>query len=724
MSKLLVNLFMLKTRLIVNTYTVTTLPLYYAIQKPWRTLKEANQVKTKKFVTKNGELVWERNHPSPEHEFLKYSSYAEVLKHMPDQYSDDRIVLGKRDVIKETVEMDENGNIVKVDGKVLRKFVLSDSYKWMTLKEMMQRVDNIAKGLVKFGVKKGDKVVIWADTRLEWSLCSLAIMKINATLTTLFSNLGTPGLIYGINQTEATTIITTIDLLPKLKSFLKDVPNVKSIIYIKNPKDVFNEEFPEDIAIKSVEQLEELGAENKNVISFDLPKNPDEIAVIMYTSGTTGNPKAVCISHRQLMASLKALVSNTTEQMARDADRHVYMSYLPLAHILGFTFEMFLLFGGVRIGYSSPFTLTDSSPGHVSGQVGDARLLKPSSMTAVPLVLDRIYKEIYDKLNARTPISAPLFTYLMEYKIRWKTRGYDTPIINRLFCKKVSEAVGGQLEYIMVGGAALNPRTQSILKAAFNMKQVVQGYGATETCGGVMGMYIDDLTYNRIGIPFEGAKIKLVDWKEGGYLTGDQPNPRGEIVVGSDIVALGYYKAPELTAEAFVTDSDGVRWFYTGDIAEVFPNGSFQIIDRKKDLAKLSNGEFISLGKIEALLKSCSLVENVCAVANSDRNCVIALVTPNQKALINLGKQLDKPRTYTRDQLCNDSDVCDKTLESIQTTAQLSGLKRIETPIKVKLCPEEWTVDNNLITAAFKLKRNVVMTYYKKEINEMFDSLK
>ena len=111
-------------------------------------------------------------------------------------------------------------------------------------------------------------------------------------------------------------------------------------------------------------------------------------------------------------------------------------------------------------------------------------------------------------------------------------------------------------------------------------------------------MHLDDFTYGRIGIPLEGVNIKLIDWKEGGYLTSDKPNPRGELVVGSDIVALGYYKLPELTDEAFYTDKDGVRWFLTGDIGEVSPDGSFKIIDRKKDLTKLSNGEYISLGKV------------------------------------------------------------------------------------------------------------------------------
>lgn len=132
--------------------------------------------------------------------------------------------------------------------------------------------------------------------------------------------------------------------MPKLKTFLNEVPNIKSIIYIKNKNDVFNDTYPKNISIKSLEEIEALGSETKEDIKFELPSNKDETAVIMYTSGTTGNPKAVCISHKQLMASMRVLLSNTKD-LASEADQHLYISYLPLAHILGFTFEMFLFFG-------------------------------------------------------------------------------------------------------------------------------------------------------------------------------------------------------------------------------------------------------------------------------------------------------------------------------------------------------------------------------------------
>jgi long-chain acyl-CoA synthetase len=165
--------------------------------------------------------------------------------------------------------------------------------------------------------------------------------------------IGNSGLIYGLNQTEAKTIITTLDLLPKLKSLISQVPNVSSIVYIKNKNEVLRETFPQNIAIKSLEEIESLGKECVGVqkdklsggdnIEFELP-NPNDIAVIMYTSGTSGNPKAVLITHKQLMASLRLLLSNT-KNLATEAERHVYISFLPLAHILGFTFELFLFFG-------------------------------------------------------------------------------------------------------------------------------------------------------------------------------------------------------------------------------------------------------------------------------------------------------------------------------------------------------------------------------------------
>lgn len=253
--------------------------------------------------------------------------------------------------------------------------------------------------------------------------------------------------------------------------------------------------------------------------------------------------------------------------------------------------------GGVKIGYSSPHTLTDQGPAHPPGQVGDLKLLQPTVLIAVPLILDRIVKEIYLKLSQRSKALPDIFTYLMEYKARWFERGYDTPLLNRIVCKRVQEPFGGKLEYVVSGSAPISQKTEKIIRSALNVK-MMQGFGATETSGGVLGMMRQDLYSGRVGFPLEGVRVNLVSWPEGNYSVDDKPNPRGEILIGGDSIALGYYKLDHETKEAFHVDTDGVRWFHTGDIGEIFPDGSLRIIDRKKDLAKLQNGEYISLGKV------------------------------------------------------------------------------------------------------------------------------
>ena len=207
------------------------------------------------------------------------------------------------------------------------------------------------------------------------------------------------------------------------------------------------------------------------------------------------------------------------------------------------------------------------------------RHIQPQFFIAVPLVLERILKEIYRKLNAKSPLAAPLFDYAMQYKIRWTQRGFDTPIINRLICKKINEQFGGKLKLIGVSSAPLAESTHALVQAALNVN-VVNAYGATETCGGSHMLHVDDLAYGTCGVPYSSAKFYLKSWDEGGYSTEDKPNPRGEIVLGGDTIASGYYKMEEETKRAFEVDENGEIWYSSGDIGEVLPNGTLKIIGK------------------------------------------------------------------------------------------------------------------------------------------------
>lgn len=229
-----------------------------------------------------------------------------------------------------------------IDGRIIKKVVLADNYRWITVAEVMDKVDNIAKALSDMGIKKGDKIIIYADAQANWFLCSLAIGKMNAVVVTLFPNLGTSGVIYGMNQTKANIVITSEELKNKLITFIDKIPNIKNIIYFPSPsKSNISEttKCPDHIQIKSFDELLKFGSKLPPK-KFSLP-SPDDLALIMYTSGTTSLPKAVMITHRTLMANVKNMTTAAEDMNFRLKDMAL-ASFLPLSHIFGFVFNIFM----------------------------------------------------------------------------------------------------------------------------------------------------------------------------------------------------------------------------------------------------------------------------------------------------------------------------------------------------------------------------------------------
>lgn len=444
---------------------------------------------------------------------------------------------------------------------------------------------------------------------------------------------------------------------------------------------------------------------------YSSKNKPEQVAIIMYTSGSGGKPKGVLMSHDNLIKGFQCNLSSI-QYFLPEAERHIYIGYLPLAHILEFCMEIMLLLVGARIGYSSPHTLTDISPGLMPGTEGDASLLKPTAMAAVPLVLDRIKKAVCARLNQKGLFMRKFFELLVEYKTFWISIGFHTPLLDRIFFNKFNELIGGRMEAMLVGGAPLSPETQKWIKACFKVI-LFQGYGATEMVAGGLIMDENDQTLAKVGGPLYGTKVKLVDWPEGGYTIIDSPNPRGEIHLSSQSTSIGYFRLDHLNHQAFYYEN-GEKWFKTGDIGEMFPNGSFKIIDRKKDFIKLQMGEYVSLGKIETKLKTSYLVQQICVCGDSTRTYLVAIVIPNRKALdriVRLNSIVENERTKA---------IVEKVFKrKMFEHARRHGLRGYEIPRHYILVDDEWTSENDLVTASFKLKRKQIENFYREKIQNI-----
>ncbi|XP_078068048.1 long-chain-fatty-acid--CoA ligase 4 isoform X2 [Mustelus asterias] len=612
--------------------------------------------------------------------------------------------LGTRELLSEE-------NEVQINGKVFKKLILGE-YKWLSYQEVDQHVNRFGSGLSALGLKAKNMIGIFCETRAEWMIAAQACFKYNFPLVTIYSTLGEDAVAYGLNESEITHLVTSVDLLDtKLKKVLPKVQKLKHIIYV-DKKAINTSGYPEALQIHSMASVEELGAKPENVDRTPSRPVPSDLAVVMYTSGSTGHPKGVMMIHSNLIAGM----TGQCQRIPGLGPKDTYIGYLPLAHVLELTAEISCVAYGCRIGYSSPQTLSDQSTKIKKGSKGDCSVLKPTLMAAVPEIMDRIYKNVMSKVQEMNYVQRTLFKLGYDYKLEQIKRGYDAPLCNILLFKKVKALLGGSVRMMLSGGAPLSPQTQRFMNVCFCCP-VGQGYGLTETCGAGTITEVLDYSTGRVGAPLICCEIKLRDWEEGGYTTRDQPHPRGEILIGGPNVAMGYFKTNK-SSHDFFEDSNGQRWFCTGDVGEFHPDGCLQIIDRKKDLVKLQAGEYVSLGKVESALKSCSLIDNICAYANSDQSYVISFVVPNQKKLTALAEQKQVQGTW--EEICNNSKMEAEVLREIKEASASSKLEKFEVPVKVRLSPEPWTPETGLVTDAFKLKRKEIKNHYLNDIERMY----
>ncbi|KAH9376088.1 hypothetical protein HPB48_012291 [Haemaphysalis longicornis] len=529
----------------------------------------------------------------------------------------------------------------QASGQVSKKLVLGD-YEWLTYEDVGRQIDLIARGLLSIGAKPRQYLAILAETRAEWFMTAQACFRANIPLATLYAALSDDGIISAVNETEVTHLVTSSDLMPRLVRIVRKMPSLTHIIYMESAEHKAPQILAQGPQAVSFNALLERGAHYEAEMSSP---SPEDVAIVMFTSGSSGKPKGVIATHGNLTASFK--------------------SFGAAWERLGLFTEFLLFSAGARIGYSSPLTLTDNSTG-VAKWVPRGHDPPQTDSTGHRAA------RVAEATRSKGHLFQALFDYAIEYKNFWLDLGFETPLLNRLLFSKFRSLLGGEVKLIGSASAPLSSHTRRFTRACFCCP-TIEGYGMTEVCGAATLMDVEDTSMDRVGAPISGVYVRLVDWTEGNYRTSDKPNPRGEIVIGGASVTKGYFKNEELTREVY-QEEGGIRWCHTGDIGEFFPDGTLKIIDRKKDLVKLQHGEYISLGRVETILKMSPLVENAFAYGSSLHTYIVAFA------------------------------------------------KKAELPRKIKLCSEMWMPDSGLVTVTMKIRRKPIESFYQKDIDALYGS--
>ncbi|XP_046961089.1 long-chain-fatty-acid--CoA ligase 4 isoform X1 [Vanessa cardui] len=694
-------------RAVALVFDIITFPVHLIIQRPWRKRELSRRIKAKIIETTPDSItVRSVSEPCELHLRLvkdRVTTMESMLRAAAARWQE-RPCLGTRAVLSEEDEPQPNG-------RVFKKYKMGD-YSWRSYNDVSTEARQFGAGLRALGCAPRANVVMFAETRAEWMLAAHGCFTQSIPVVTIYATLGDDAIAHGINETEVSTVITTHELLPKFKKILAKTPRVDTIIFMEDQlKTTERDGFKEGINIVGYKEVLEMGKTSK--IEPVTPSASDT-AIIMYTSGSTGVPKGVILSHRNMVATLKAFADAMPIYQG-----DVLMGFLPLAHVFELLAESLCIIGGVPIGYSTPLTMLDTSSKIMKGTMGDATILKPTCITTVPLIMDRISKGITDKVSRSGPLAGAFFKWAYAYKQAWQRRGYDTPVLDRVVFQKVRMLLGGRVRLMISGGAPLAPDTHTQVRLCLCC-DVVAGYGLTETTSCATVMDPLDRSTGRVGAPTTGTDIKLVNWEEGNYRVENKPYPQGEVVIGGDCVAEGYYKNAQKTREEFL-DSAGRRWFRSGDVAELHHDGCIKIIDRKKDLVKLQAGEYVSLGKVEAELKTCPIVENICVYGDSSKTYTVALLVPNPRRLAELAARAGLP-ALPFEQLCRARAAEQAVLRELADHARKCGLEKFEVPAAVKLCAEVWSPDMGLVTAAFKIKRKDIQERYKEDIKRMYAS--
>ncbi|KAL6839678.1 hypothetical protein ACP4OV_030617 [Aristida adscensionis] len=590
-----------------------------------------------------------------------------------------------------------------VDGK-------AGEYDWMTYKEVHSVVLKLAASINKSGIKQGECCGIYGANCPEWIISMEACNALGVCCVPLYDSLGAGAVEFIICHAEIQIAFVEEkkigELLKTCHATSRYLKTVISFGGVTN--DQKDEARTHGLSIFSWEEFLITGGHH----DFGLPeKKKSDICTIMYTSGTTGDPKGVMISNESLLVNIVGIdsVLKSVGDVLNQDD--VYMSYLPLAHVFDRMFEEAFISHGSKIGFWR---------GDVKLLVDDVTSLRPTIFCAVPRVLDRIYSGLTTKISAGGILRKTLFNIAYKLKLDSMRKGIKhekaAPFFDKLVFSKVKEGLGGKLRAIVSGGAPLSVPVEEFLRVV-TCSYVVQGYGLTETCAGSFVSIPNEFSMlGTVGPPVQHIDVRLESVPEMGY-DALSSIPRGEICVRGKVLFSGYYKREDLEKEVMI---DG--WFHTGDIGEWQPNGALKVIDRKKNIFKLSQGEYVAVENLENVYGVLQEIDSIWVYGNSFESSLVAIVNPNQQVLEHWAKENSISGSVA--ELCENSRAIEHILAELTKIAKEKKLKGYEFIKAVHLDPLPFDIERDLITPTYKKKRPQMLKHYQDVIDTLYKGMK
>ncbi|XP_040030503.1 long-chain-fatty-acid--CoA ligase 1 isoform X1 [Gasterosteus aculeatus] len=576
-------------------------------------------------------------------------------------------------------------------------------YEWMSYREVMERTENLGSAFLHKGHSKttDPHIGIFSQNKPEWTISELACYTYSLVSVPLYDTLGSEAIGYIIDKASISTIVC--DVVDKVNLVLDCVRDrkhsVKNIVLMQTPsEELVDRGRRAGIHILSLQEMEAIGKANHHQ---PVPPQPEDMALICFTSGTTGNPKGAMLTHKNVVSNCSAFIK-ITEVSCPLSLSDVHISFLPLAHMFERVVQGVMIVHGASIGFFQ---------GDIRLLSDDLNTLKPTVFPVVPRLLNRMYDKIFGQANSSLKRWLLGFAYRRkEAEIRRGIVRRDS-IWDRLIFQKVQASLGGRVRLMLTGAAPVSPTVLTFLRAAVGC-QFYEGYGQTECTAGCTMTMPGEWEAGHVGAPLPCNSLKLVDVSEMNYLA---VNGEGEVCVKGPNVFQGYLKDPEKTAEAL--DADG--WLHTGDIGKWLPNGTLRIVDRKKHIFKLAQGEYIAPEKIENIYTRCDAVAQVFVHGDSLQAYLVAVVVPDPDFLSSWTKRtLGLEGSYQ--DLCGRAEVKAAIFEDMVRLGKEGGLKSFEQVRSIYVNTELFSVENGLLTPTLKAKRNEMRQHFRGQIEDLY----